>query len=297
MHKTFAAFLLATMWLLGSPVVASSATPSTPLAIVVVAGQSNALGEQSYVVDPKTHENIFTDATGSAADHSVRLMWAETGVHTSGATPVFLDTLQHLPHAPSPVFGPEVGLARALYADGYHQLLVVKVAYAGTSLAADWGPQRPDFLELLRRVHRARAWATANGFEPSIVGFYWLQGEADAAKAAWAKDYARNLHRFIGNVRSKLGLSSDVPFVLGQIDLTDYIDTEEAQGKCTTPSCTGEREWNAEVMRAQADAASRDVFVVPTSSLPRVNHFIHLTDSAELQLGAAFASAGVPGTP
>jgi hypothetical protein len=260
-----------------------------PIDVLVVAGQSNALGAQSYVKDPTTHQDIFTDATRSPADTAVLLMWAETGVHTSGADPVPLDTLQHLPNAPSPVFGPEVGLARQLYADGDHELLVVKVSYSGTSLAADWQPTRPDFLELVKRVHQALTWAKTRGYAPTIVGFYWMQGEADASKAAWAADYSKNLKLFMKDVRTDLPLGATTPFVIGQIDLADYIAYEQVHGLCTTTTCSAETLWNKEVMNAQDAAASSDVFVAPTSSLPRVNHYIHLSNSSELTLGTSFA--------
>ena len=258
--------------------------------IVVVAGQSNALGAQSYVKDPTTHQDIFTDATRSPADTAVHLMWIETGVHTSGAVPVPLDTLQHLPHAPSPVFGPEVGLARQLYADGDHELLIVKVAYSGTSLAADWQPRRPDLIALVQRVHQAVAWASSHGYDPTIVGFYWMQGEADASKAAWAADYSKNLKLFMQEMRTDLPLGATTPFVIGQIDLADYISYEQAHGLCTTTTCSSETLWNKEVMKAQDAAASSDVFVTSTSLLPRVPDYIHLSDASELSLGTSFAN-------
>jgi hypothetical protein len=238
--------------------------------IVVVAGQSNALGAQSYVKDPTTHQDIFTDATRSPADTAVHLMWIETGVHTSGAVPVPLDTLQHLPHAPSPVFGPEVGLARQLYADGQ--------------------PRRPDLIALVQRVHQAVAWASSHGYDPTIVGFYWMQGEADASKAAWAADYSKNLKLFMQEMRTDLPLGATTPFVIGQIDLADYISYEQAHGLCTTTTCSSETLWNKEVMKAQDAAASSDVFVTSTSLLPRVPDYIHLSDASELSLGTSFAN-------
>jgi hypothetical protein len=264
--------------------------------ILIVAGQSNALGAQSYVTDPSTHLDIFSDATRSPADAAVRLMWTETGVHTSGSNPVALDSLQRLPHAPSPVFGPEVGLARQLYSVGDHELLVVKVAFSGTSLAVDWQATRPDFVALIDRVHHAIEWATSHGYAPTLAGFYWMQGEADASKAAWAADYSKNLRTFLKEVRSDLPLAAGTPIAIGQIDLTDYIAYEQAHGLCTTPTCASEIAWNKEVMNAQAATASGDVFVVPTSSLVRVHHYIHLSDASELNLGASFAELGTRGS-
>lgn len=275
----------------------TAAAPPVPLAVVVVAGQSNAIGYESYVRDPVTHDDVFTDATRSPADRQALLMWAETGVHTSGTAPVPLDTLQVLPGAPSAVFGPELGLARGLYAAGTHHLLIVKVAYTGTSLAKDWQPTRPDFQELVQRVHQALAWAVRHGDSPTIIAFCWMQGEADATRASWASHYAANLHAFIREVRQRLALPAATPFLLGQIDLSDYIAYEARHGLCTTPTCTSEREWNHEVMAAQAAAASADVFTTATSSLPRRHHFLHLTNQAELTLGSAFAALTIEHQP
>jgi hypothetical protein len=270
---------------------ASAANAAKPpvLDILVVAGQSNALGYQSYVIDPTTHKDVFTESH-SPADTKALIMWTESGVPSSGATPVPLDTLQDLQGAPSPVFGPEVGLARDLWADGHHNLLIVKVAFSGSSLADDWQPDAADFGALVSRVQEAEAWAGSHGWTPTVAAFYWMQGETDAMSASMASSYGTNLKGFLKNVRQQLALSDEVPFVIGEIDLSDFITYEQQRHECTTPTCSAERRWNSEVMTAQRKAAAKLVYVTSTARFPRFDKFIHLSDSGELSLGRAFAT-------
>jgi hypothetical protein len=292
---SFAVLVALVLAVLAVP-VAASASPRTTLPrldVLIVAGQSNALGYQSYVVDPKTHKDVFTDSSRSPADSRVLFMWTESGVASSGASPVRLDTPQRLQGAPSPVFGPEVGLARNLYAAGHHHLLVVKVAFSGSSLAVDWQPGQPDYQALLMRVAQATSWATANGWDPSIAGIYWVQGETDAMTASWAAGYKANILQFMHNVRGALAVGAKTPFVLAETDIADYINYELAHKQCGTPTCSAEKHWNGEVMAAQAACASKYVYVAPTASLPRVEDFLHLSDAAELRLGKTFGTLSV----
>lgn len=270
-----------------APVAASGAPgrhARPKLVVLIVAGQSNALGYQSYVVDPKTHKDIFTDRTKSAADHHVLLAWDESGVAGGGVPPALLDAPQRLSGAPSPVFGPEVGLARYLYANGHHNLMIVKVAFSGSSLSEDWVRGAPDYVAMTSTVTAALSWSRTQGYVPSIGGVYWMQGETDAMTAAAAAAYGANLKQFLANVRHSFGLTT-TPFVIGQIDLADYIEFEQVHGLCPTPSCGPEKLWNTEVMDAQAKAAAPLVFVAKTAKLSRYDDFLHLTDAAELQLG------------
>jgi len=258
------------------------------LVILVVAGQSNALGYQSFVVDPKTHKDIFTDGGRSAADHKVLFSFQESRVTGGALPPGRLDSPQQRAGASSPIFGPEVGLARYLYGAGHRDLFVVKVAFSGSSLAANWTSHNVDFESLIARVHEAETWADDNGWSPTIGGFYWMQGESDAINATYAADYRTNLLQFMANVRHSLTLKPTVPFVIGQIDLAEYIKYEEANKLCASPTCTAEKLWNSEVMKAQSSVAGKYVFVAKTSKLPRYQDSLHLTDAAELTLGTAF---------
>ncbi len=273
------------------PVTAATGRASRgAIDVLVIAGQSNALGYSSYVIDPKTHEDVFTDASRSPADRTALLTWDESGVESSGTAPVALDTPQRLNGASSPIFGPEVGLARALYARGDRHVLIVKVAIDGSSLAEDWLPGQADYKALLAQVRAAESWARKDGWVPSVKALYWFQGETDATNSTWAAAYGSNLSAFLKGIRKSLALGPSGPVVVTQTDLSDYIRFEQAHRLCTSPSCSAEWTWNTEVMRAQAAAAGRSTFVATTSALPRFDNFIHLTDAAELTLGETYAN-------
>ena len=99
--------LLAVTALPSAAALASARPHATPrLEVLVVAGQSNAMGYQSYVVDPKTHHDVFNDRAAAAADKDVLLTWDESWVPSTATTPVALDTRQRLTGAPSPILDP-----------------------------------------------------------------------------------------------------------------------------------------------------------------------------------------------
>jgi hypothetical protein len=257
--------------------------------VLVVAGQSNALGYDSYVIDPKTHRDVFTDSSRSPADRRVLLTWDESQVPAASTGPVPIETPQNRIGARSPIFGPELGLARALYADGHRHLIVVKVATNGSSLAEDWLPGDDDYKLLLTRVQGAERWASAHGYVPSLAGIYFFQGETDALNPTWAAAYGTNLRVFLAGLRQALTLGSRVPIDLAQIDLTDFLRIEQATKVCQPAVCSAEWKGNAEVMAAQASAAGGSTLVTPTSRLARFQNFIHLSNVGELALGKAFA--------
>jgi len=259
------------------------------LDVLVVAGQSNALGYESYVVDPQTGVDIFTSGPRSQADRRVLFMWHESGVRMPSTSPVPLDTIQRRIGAERGIFGPEIGLARSLYAAGHHQLLIVKVAVGGSSLAKGWLPAHADYRLLINEVHAGVSWAWRHGWRPTVSALYWFQGETDATKAADSSAYAANLTSFLAAIRIDLGLGKARPIVVTQTDVSDYIAYELAHRLCTSPNCESERAWNGAVMAAQAAAAGTSTYVVPTSALPRVHNYVHLSNQAELTLGQTFA--------
>ena len=66
---------------------AGSTAPRPTLDILVVAGQSNAVGAQSYVIDPKTHWNVFHDHGSRPADTHSLITWDESGVPGGACRP------------------------------------------------------------------------------------------------------------------------------------------------------------------------------------------------------------------
>jgi Carbohydrate esterase, sialic acid-specific acetylesterase len=266
------------------------------LTVLLVAGQSNALGYESYAVDPTTHRNVLASgAVAIAAQHSLAT-WVESGVPNPGLPPVALSTPQVRVGASSPIFGPEMGLVSKVYGTKHPHVLVVKAAFVGTSLAKDWASSGPLYKGLVAQTNAALAWAADNGWSATIAGIYWVQGETDAEYPAMAAAYAKNLRHLISSLRLDLRVSSATPVVLARIDVAKYVDYRRQHGQCTPAQCSSALRGNQQVRDAQWSVARADahVFIVDTSKLARVATIdIHLSNAAQLTLGRAFASASL----
>ena len=261
------------------------------LTVVVVAGQSNAIGLESYAINPQHHNVLTTGAVAAAARHTL-IDWVESGVPSSGLAPVPLTTPQVF--TGSPIFGPEMGIASTLYQDNRRDLLVVKVAFAGTSLATDWTASGPLYKSLITETRAALSWAADDWWSATVAAVYWVQGETDAEHAGMAASYARHLTALIHEVRANLSLSPRTPFVLGGIDVARYVAYKAQHHQCSAAACRLELAGNATVRAAEQQIARTVAFcyLVDTSTLARhPTQYLHLTDVAELRLGAELASA------
>ena len=127
----------------------SNSLPSAPLkprVVLLVAGQSNANGANSYVTDPYTGIDYFGEPYTNGADDNDLITWQPWEVlQGNGAVPVNLDSPQQVPDgfadgADETVFGPEIGLARQLWSDIDLPVTIIKAAYPGSDLAVDWSP-------------------------------------------------------------------------------------------------------------------------------------------------------------
>ena len=217
------------------------------------------------MVDPRTHLDVFTGAGRSEADHQTLLMWNETGVQANRPAPVPLDTLQYRSVASTPIFGPEIGLARGMWVARHRHVLVVKVATDGSSLARDWLPGEDDYRLLLanrglggkvgpvRRVGSRRVSAVlvprGDRRDECRLGGELLDESEVAARECPAAPRARRQQADRDH--------PDGPVGLHQVRL------------CGSPSCSNEWAWNAEVMRAQASPVGPHTFLAKTSALPR----------------------------
>jgi hypothetical protein len=276
---------------------ASALTGSPPhLTVLVVAGQSNVVGIDAYAVDPWSGRNVLSAWSVHHAARHTMIVWRESGVVDAGLPPVLLSTPQILSGVQSPIFGPEMGLVAGLYADGRHNLLIVKVGFVGTSLAEDWATSGILYQTLVTTTQDALAWGASNGYSATVGGVYWLQGETDAEHLKMANAYASNLTAFIASLRANLSLSSTTPFVLGEIDIAKFVEFREAHGRCIPSVCREELKGNRVVRAAELEVSATvpDTYLVDTSTLPRYPRvFLHLTNYGELRLGEAFAAASV----
>lgn len=278
--------------------------PTTALAprlVLVVAGQSNANGYESYAVDPVTRVNFMAAPYTDGADTHDLLTWLPwSELQGAGATPVPLDSPQQVLDGTTPVtvFGPELGLARQLWTDTKRTVTIVKAAYEGTSLAVNWNPARkgtpPDGLyraAVAKVLAVVTADAAAGQFDV-VGGIYWYQGETDATKPAWANAYQAHLAALIAAFRTDLPMSPTAPVVLVKEDITGYIAYKVAVEHLTARWATKFTDGNNAVRAADDWAAANlsDVRTVDSAGLARVAPYdLHLDNVAQLALGQQLA--------
>lgn len=195
----------------------ASAAPPLKGDLLIVAGQSNAVG-----YDAKPSE-MGVDET----DKKI-MFWWKYGDHppdehdsTSGGNWTHLQA-QPLGNPMKPKagrqygnfaqpeggFGQEIGLARTLFKQEKKLLAVVKAAFSGTGLRRDWDHTAPGesgacYRSLIAETKAAIAAARKNGIELRPRVFTWVQGESDA-NANDSAVYARNLNAMIAALRRDL---------------------------------------------------------------------------------------------
>ncbi|MBN2572532.1 MAG: T9SS type A sorting domain-containing protein [Ignavibacteriales bacterium] len=176
-------------------------------------------------------------------------------------------------------FGPEITLSRELYSS-IQNLAVIKCAYGGSNLAVDWrkgiGTGNQLYELMICEIDTATSILSNQGFDYEFIGFFWMQGESDAANSDYANNYETNLTNFINNLRSDLDCSN-LKFILGRIGIdlpSPYI-------------------YKDIVRTAQMNVADLDSLVewVNIDDLPLDIDFVHLLADGEIELGTRMADA------
>jgi lysophospholipase L1-like esterase len=287
-----------------APAAASVTFPqSGPVHLLVVAGQSNAVGNgtTSNGLDgtlwngqadlPYRYWIRVSDP--AATPHTSADQWQPLGIVTTGSTgnPYTHDTA-----APIGGFGPEILIARTL-ADtpGAGPFAVVKVAAGGTEMGdagdatgKNWWKVGGDLHARLRaEIDAALADLAARGLQPELSGLFWMQGESDARKdasvdrTANALAYADNLSDLIADLRAAYA-APDMPVVIGRVDPTLVWGMDFSA--------------NADIVRAAQMWVAENVEAaawVNCDDLPRYNSTdtIHFNAAGQQRLGWRMAQA------
>ncbi|MBB3891541.1 hypothetical protein GGQ61_002269 [Phenylobacterium haematophilum] len=234
-------------------------------AMIIVAGQSNALGYTLGAADLPSH----LIAPGSAQ------IWSP---QARAFVPLQPAANTGAPNNPQ-TWGPESQFAYRWRQDhACAPLYVVKYARGETGLAPDpaardWSPSSHGDLwdAATAEIDAAKAALAAQGLAPRVRAVLWMQGETDAQSPAKSRAYAANLAAFVAQVRARWG-DADTIVQIGQID---------------RPGPAG---WET-VRQAQARVAGRDAKTTLTDTDPferQPADGVHLTASGQVRLGDEF---------
>jgi alpha-galactosidase len=250
---------------------------SAPVSLFVLAGQSNMEGHGAVPAEERRNggkgslEALARDATAYpeiAALRTAAGTWREredVWVHflnrQGRLRPGFGVSDKHL--------GPELGFGWVVGEARPEPVLLLKVAWGGKSLGADFRPPSsggvtgPYYTEVVQRAKAALADPGAlvpelAGRSARLVGFGWHQGWNDRVNQAFNDAYETNLVNFIRDIRRDLQ-APNLPFVIAE---TGMNGLEEKHPRALS------------LMRAQAAAAARpefkgNVLFVPTRAFWR----------------------------
>lgn len=276
--------------------VAISFSSGQPYSVLVVAGQSNAVGNESLVNDGAF--NLF-GSSADPADTDTHLLFSNS-THNNGADASALTTPQ--PSSEGTIFGPEVGLARRLHQLGRRRVVILKVAFSGQPLAQsssenlDWNVHSTNeaYARLLARASQLNTWFNHQRASYSYDGFYWMQGEADS-KAGLAPLYEQNLRDLFTQARSDLNMNPSAQFVIGKTSTsasTQFGYDLSGDTHCAPYTCAQVEGFNQQVRAAQQAVADSmpNTSIVETEDLPHIGFKVHLSNQGQLLLGQRFAN-------
>lgn len=222
------------------------------------AGQSNGVGK-------------FGPAPGhlSAPQQHFFRFWTESGGIVGADT---------RPLQPMYVFGGAFGAELSFGQQFSEKIAVIKVAKSGSPMS-EWAEGQPMFDRLKSEVAAGLADLVSQGYEPTIKGMMWVQGEYDANFQATADVYDTNLTQLIEDVRAEWG--QQVRFVYNQL----HADL---------PQNWPAMQWVDDIREAQRNVAAS----VPNVRMVNVDNleldprdYLHFSPAMQDELGQRFAKA------
>ncbi len=152
--------------------------------------------------------------------------------------------------------GPELQFGHVVGDQYEDQVLLIKIAWGGKSLAKDFRPPSsggevgPYYKELFQHVRDVLAnlethFPEYDGQGYEIVGLGWHQGWNDRVNQAYNDAYEKNMANFIRDVRKELAIEG-LPFVIAETGMSGHKETHPRA---------------LSLMRAQAAVAKHEEFV------------------------------------
>ncbi len=235
----------------------------SPLKVFILAGQSNMQGQGIIRMDPRRNEgkgsleylvknpntaDRYSHLVDEQGDWVVRDdVWIWYLGRKGGLTVGY--------GAGENKIGPELQFGHVMgdYLD--NQVLIIKTAWGGKSLAKDFRPPSsggqvgPYYTEMLKHINDVLAdiekfFPDYDGRGYELAGFGWHQGWNDRVNQGFNDQYEKNLANFIRDVRKDLGINN-LPFVIAETGMSGH---QERHPRALS------------LMRAQAAVAEYDQF-------------------------------------
>lgn len=243
--------------------VCISMPKASPVKAFILAGQSNMVGHGVVASDPTRNNGLGSleyaakDAVNKkqmghliAKDGSWRIrddVWIEYFERKGKLTVGY--------GAGPDRIGPELGFGMVVGDAIREPVLLIKLAWGGKSLAADFRPPSsggavgPFYTELIRLAKESISQVSGRfpelaGRPVQLVGFGWHQGWNDRINAAFVAEYEQNMANFIRDIRREFGVPK-LPFVIAETGMGGMAEKNERA---------------LALMKAQADVAQRDEF-------------------------------------
>ena len=228
-------------------------------------GQSNAqgwMGDAAYY--PEADREL---------DGSILLNWTWVDNESSGGK---WEKMQaQMGRFPKGHFGPEVSFGRELKKAGYCPA-IFKYTKGATGLSRDWkAPGESGIYDrMVEDLKSAINKLEGQGFEVTVRGFVWIQGETDAGNENTAAEYYLNLKRMIHDLRENVVHEPNLKIILGVDEQHPFVKERPV------------------VVEAQRRLAKEDVNIIFTSmvGLPKVD-LTHLTPSGLVEHGKRIFNA------
>lgn len=233
-----------------SPTKAS--VPEEPYSILILAGQSNAegsnsfksqlpsgtgVGNQNHPADAQTGLWL-AGADGKGPEDPLALINFFNGQNPAGwydsgnGTPDKLKDLTYNQRLGQ--FGSELGFARYAYEMGRRKVIVLKVTYGFQSLAQSSSPFIPfdwnvnstnkSYSRLKSEFSLLTNYIKNQGSKYTVDGFFWMQGETDTLQDSYANSYQQNFTNLVNAVKTDFQLHPSAHIVAGKVSLMKCVE-------------------------------------------------------------------------
>ena len=217
--------------------VVAGHTNGTPIDVYVCAGQSNEHGWYANVANLSQTNVHYANSPDSRALFAYQAALVGAASYSTGTIgQLSPDGAGHVSNFTG--FGPELSDGSDLATRFGNQLAIIKFASGGANLDTEFQKSANYLYPLMiTKITNSLQQLTAQGYVPTIKGFFWLQGETDAG--ANPTNYTNDIANFVKDIRSDLQVPN-LEFVLTQINsnmpafATNQVGVAEVNAAMTT---------------------------------------------------------------